>query len=111
MDFRSLFLLCWMCVGDSWWVACILNWCVCRNNGSSSSAFLWVVAVLLFLLLFLFLLVYRCVHLFVVFGTVGIGGCFAIGIEVVVGRDPGCWVDKELGEGSGKDWGGYCMVK
>ena len=35
-------------------------------------------------------------------GTVGTGGCFAIGIEVVVGREPGCWVDKRLGEGAGK---------
>ena len=38
-----------------------------------------------------------------VFGTVGTGGCSAIGIEVVAGREPGCWVDKGLGEGAGKD--------
>ena len=88
-----------------------MNCFVFRNHGYSSSAFLWVVAVILFLLYFLFLLVYLCINFFVASGTVGTGGCFAIGIEVVVGRDPGCWVDKELGEGSGKDWGGYCMVK
>ena len=38
-------------------------------------------------------------------GTVGTGGCFAIGIEVVVGREPGCWVDKGLGEGAGRKRG------
>ena len=70
MDFRSLCLLWWLCIGDSRWVACILNLCVCRNHGSSSSAFIWAVAVLLFLLCFLFLLVYHCVHLFVVVGMV-----------------------------------------
>ena len=79
--------------------------CVCRNHGSSSSVFLWVVAVLLVLLCFLFLLVYHCVHLFVVFGTVGTGGCSAIGIEVVAGREPGCWVDKGVGEVSVKEQG------
>ena len=36
---------------------------------------------------------------------VGTGGCFAIGIEVVIGREPGCWVDKGLGEGDGKEQG------
>ena len=75
---------------------------MCRNHGSSSSTFLWVVAVLLFLFCFLLLLVYRCVHLFVASGTVGTGGCFAIGIEVVVGREPDCWFDKGLGEVAGK---------
>ena len=79
-----------------------------RNHGSSSSAFLWVVAVLLIILCFLFLLAYHCVHLFVVFGTVGTGGCSAIGIEVVSGREPGFWVDKGLGEGAGKERGGGC---
>ena len=38
-------------------------------------------------------------------GTVGTGGCFAIGIEVVVGREPDCWFDKGLGEVAGKEWG------
>ena len=27
---------------------------------------------------------------------VGTGGCFAIGIDIVVGREPGCWFDKGL---------------
>ena len=36
-------------------------------------------------------------------GTVGTGGCYAIGIEVVAGREPGCCVDKGLGEVSGKE--------
>ena len=103
MYLRSLCLLLWLCIGDSWWVAYILNCCVCRNHGSISSVFLWGVAVLLVLLCFLFLLVYHCVHLFVVFGTVGTVGCYAIGIDVVVGRGPGCWVDKGLGEGAGKE--------
>ena len=74
-----------------------MNCCVCRNHGSSSSAFLWVVVVLLFLL------IYCCVHFFVASGTVGTGGCFEIGIEVIVGREPGCWVDKGLGEGAGRE--------
>ena len=39
------------------------------------------------------------------YGTVGTGGCFAIDIEGVVGREPGCWVDKGLGEGAGKERG------
>ena len=78
---------------------------MCRNHGSSSSAFLWVVDVLLVLLCFLFLLVYHCVHFVVVFGMVGTGGCFAIGIEDVVGREPGCWVDKGLGGGAGRERG------
>ena len=72
---------------------------MCRNHGSSSSAFIWVVAVLLFLL------VYHCVNFFVVFGTVGTGGCSVIGIVVVDGREPGCWVDKGLGEGAGRERG------
>ena len=38
-------------------------------------------------------------------GTVGTGGCFAIGIEVAVGRNPGCWVDKGLEEGAGRERG------
>ena len=67
--------------------------------------FIWVVAVLLVLLYLLFLLVYHCVHFVVVFGTVGTGGCSAIGMEVVVGREPGCWVGKGLGEGAGKEQG------
>ena len=36
---------------------------------------------------------------------VGTGGCFAIGIGVVAGRETGCWVDKGLGEVAGKEWG------
>ena len=68
---------------------------------------MWVVSVIIFLLCFFFLLVYRCVHFFVASGTVGTGGCFAIGIEVVVGREPGCWVDKGLGEGAGKERGEF----
>ena len=36
---------------------------------------------------------------------VGTGVCYAIVIEIVVGREPGCWVDKGLGEGAGKEWG------
>ena len=79
---------------------------MCRNHGSSSSAFLWVVAVLLVLLCFLFLLVYHCVHFVVVFGKVGTGGCSAIGMYVVAGREPGCWVGKGLREGAGKEQGG-----
>ena len=75
---------------------------MCAYHGSSSSAFLWVVAVFLVFLCFLFLLVYRCVHFFVASGTVGTGGCFAIGIEVVVGRVLVCWVDLGLGVGYGK---------
>ena len=83
----------------------ITNCCVCRSHGSISSAFLWVVAVLLVLLCFFFLLVYHCVHFVVVFGTVGTGGCSVIGIEFVDGREPGCWAGKGLGEGAGKDQG------
>ena len=105
MDLRSLCLLWWLCTDDSWWVACILNCCVYINHGSISSAFLWVVAVLLVLLYFLFLLVYHCVHFLVVFDTVGTGGCSAIGMEVVAGRGPGCWVGKGLGEGADKEQG------
>ena len=41
-----------------------------------------------------------------VFGTVGTGGCGSvIGTEVVVGREPSCWVGKGLGEGAGKEQG------
>ena len=101
MDLHSLCLLWWMCTGDSWWVACILNCCVCKNHGSSSSAFIWVVAVLLVLLCFLFLLVYHCVHFVVVVGTNGTGGCSVIGMEVVAGREPGCWVGTGRGVGAG----------
>ena len=106
MDFRSWCLLWWPCTDYSWWVACIHNCCVCRNHGSSGSAFLWDVAVLLVLLCFLFLLVYCCVNFVVVFGTVGTGGCGAvIGMEVVSGRDTVCWGGKGLGEGAGKEQG------
>ena len=82
-----------------------MNCCMCRNHGSSSSAFLWVVAVLFILLCLLFFLVYHCVHSVVVFGTVGTGGCSVIGMEVAASREPGCWVGKGLGEGVGKDKG------
>ena len=59
---------------------------MCRNRGSISSAFLWVVDVLLVLICFLFLLVYRCVNFVVVFSTVGTGDYGSvIGMEVVVG--------------------------
>ena len=40
-----------------------------------------------------------------VFGTVGTGGCSATGIEVVAGREPGCWVYKGVGVGAGKERG------
>ena len=109
MDFRSSCFLWWMCIGDSRWVAFILNCCVCKNHVSSSSAFLWDVAVLLFLLYFLFLAVYHCVHFLVVIGTVGTGCCSAIGVEVVVGRETGCWVDKGRGGVSGKERGGLLV--
>ena len=102
MDFRSFCLLWWLCIGDSRLVACILNCCACINHVSSSSAFIWAVDVLLFLLCFLFLLVYHYVPLFVAVGTVGTGGCSVISIEVVVGREPGCWVDKGMGKGVGR---------
>ena len=83
-----------------------MNCCVCRNRGSSSSAFLWGVDVLLFLLCFLFLLIYRCVRFGVVFGTVGTGDYgYVIDMEVVVGREPGCWVGKGLGEVADKEQG------
>ena len=36
---------------------------------------------------------------------VGTGGCSAIVVEVVVGMEPGCWIDKGLGEGYGKERG------
>ena len=45
-----------------------------------------------------------------VFGTVGTGGCSEIDIEVVSGREPGCWVDKGLGEGAGKEQGWMLML-
>ena len=106
MDFLSWCLLWWLCTDDSWWVAYILNCCLCRNRGSSSSVFIWAVAVLLVLLCFLFLLIYRCIHFVVVFGTVGTGeyGC-VIGMEIVAGRETGCSVGKGLGEVAGKDQG------
>ena len=40
-----------------------------------------------------------------VFGKVGTGGCSVIGMEVVAGREPGCWVGKGLEEGAGKEQG------
>ena len=41
-----------------------------------------------------------------VFGTVGTGNYGSvIGMEVVAGRGPGCWVGKGLGGVSGKDQG------
>ena len=79
---------------------------MCRNRGSSSSAFLWAVAVILVLLCFLFLLVYRCVHFVVVYGKVSTGDSGSvIGMEVAAGREPSCWVGKELGEADGKEQG------
>ena len=39
------------------------------------------------------------------FGTVGTGGCSVIGMEVVAGRESGCWVGKGMGEGDGTDQG------
>ena len=80
--------------------------CVCRNRGSSSSAFLWAVSFLLSLLYFLFPLVYRCIHFVVVFGTVGTGDYgYMIGMEVVAGRELGFWVCKGIGEGASKEQG------
>ena len=71
---------------------------MCRNRGSSSSAFLWAVAVLLILLCFLFLLVYRYGNFVVVSGMVGTGDyCSVIGMDVVAGRETCCWVVKGLG--------------
>ena len=76
---------------------------MCRNRGSSSISFLWAVAVLL---CFLFLLVYCCGHFVVVSGTVGTGDSGSVvGMEVVAGREPGCWVGKGLGEGAGNEQG------
>ena len=76
---------------------------MCRNRGSRSSYFLWSVAVLLVLLCFLFLIVYRRGHFVVVSGTVGTGDYGSvIGMEVVAGREPGCWVGKGIGYISGK---------
>ena len=33
------------------------------------------------------------------------GGYYVIGMEVVDGRDPGCWAGKVLGEGADKEQG------
>ena len=41
------------------------------------------------------------------FDTAGTGGCSEIGTEVVVSREPGCWVDKGMGEGYGKERGEF----
>ena len=77
---------------------------MCRNHGSSSSAFLWVFTVFLVLLCFLFLLVYHSVNCFVVFDTVGTGDSGSVIVmEVVAGRGPGCWVGERMGEAAGKD--------
>ena len=77
---------------------------MCRNRGSSSSAFLWAVSILLVILCFLFLLVYRCGHFIVVSGTVGTADSGSVvGMEVVAGREPGFCVDKGLGEVDGKE--------
>ena len=77
---------------------------MCRNHGSSSSAFLWVFTVFLVLICFFFLLVYRCGHFVVVSGTVGTGDSGSVVVmEVVAGREPGCWVGDGLGEAAGKD--------
>ena len=79
---------------------------MCRNHGSSGSAFLWDVAVLLVLLCFLFLLVYHYGHFVVVSGTVGTGDYGSvIGMDVVAGREPGFWVGKGLEEVAVKDQG------
>ena len=41
-----------------------------------------------------------------VFSTVGTGDSGSvIGMEVVAGREPGCWVGKGLGEVAGKEQG------
>ena len=83
-----------------------MNCFVCRNRGSRSSTFLWAVDVLLVLLCLLFLLVYRCVHFVVIFGTVGTGDYGSVfDMLVVAGREPGFWVGMGLGEGDGKDQG------
>ena len=79
---------------------------MCISCGSSSISFIWDVAILLVLLCFLFLLVYCCVNIVVVFGTVGTGDYVSvIGIEVVDGREAGCWVGKGLGEVAVKEHG------
>ena len=104
MDFLSLCFFWWLCIGDLRWLACILKCCVSINHGSSSSDFLWDVAVLLVLLCSLFLLIYRCVHFVVVFGTVGTGVYGSvIGMEVVAGRESSCWFGKVPGEVAGKE--------
>ena len=39
-------------------------------------------------------------------GTVGTGDSGSvIGMDMVAGREPGCWVGKRLGEVAGKDQG------
>ena len=103
MDFSSFRFLWWLCIGDSWWFAYILNCCVCRNCASRRSAFIWAVAVLI---CFLFLLVYRCVHVVAVFGTVGTGDYGSvIDMLVVVGKGLGEGAGKEQGEENGKEQG------
>ena len=83
-----------------------MNCCVCRNRGSSSSAFHWAVAVLIVLLYILFLLLYRCVRFVVVLVTFGTGDYGSvIGMEVVAGRETGFWVGKGLVEVAGKEQG------
>ena len=45
-----------------------------------------------------------------VFGTVGTGDYgYVIGLEVVAGKEPGCWVRKGLGEVDGKEQGRVCI--
>ena len=41
---------------------------------------------------------------------VGTGGCSVIGMDVVAGRGPGCWVGEGLGEGAGKEQGRVWML-
>ena len=44
-----------------------------------------------------------------VFGTVGTGDYGSvIGMDVVAGREPVCWVGEGMGEGDGKEQGGGC---
>ena len=75
-----------------------------RNRGFRSSAFLWVVAVLLVLLCLLLLLVYRCSHFIVVSGTVGTGDYGSeIGMEFVAGIEIGYWAGKGMGESAGNE--------
>ena len=71
--------------------------------GTSVANFPWAVAVFLVLLCFLFLFVYHCGHSVVVSNTVGTGDSGAVvGMEVVAGREPGCWVGKGVGDAAGK---------